>query len=539
MTDRQPGRTRRQVAVPAGRPVPVIRPEPEETDAPRSCLGSLGRVFVWGLILAAFAAAGGLFAAALIFGWQWRDEGRVLPGIHVGGTALGGLSEKEAAEALAAAWARRQIKLTAGGQVIPANPAELGFALDPAATAAAASSWSRRTDFWRSIEFVLDGGEVAPVWTFDPAQAANYLRDLAPRFDVTPVNAGMAFADGQLVETPPLPGQALDLAATQAQIEADPAAVLAAGRLPLIIRPVPPAITSTASLIARANERLTVDLSFRLFDPISGRHSEGGLPAADWTGWLAAVPAGANEIEFSVNQAAVQPYLQKLGAALEKGQWIKADEAVPYLTAIVEAQLGLGSPPKSSLRIYHADRERVVQSGDTLAGIARETGFPYPWLQQANPGIDTLIPGQVIKIPSPDLLLPLPVIEHKRIVISLGQQKLRGFENGAQIWEWTISTGIDSSPTSPGIFQIQTREPEAYASNWDLWMPLFMGIYRPVPTSDFMNGFHGFPTRNGSQLLWTNSLGSKVTYGCILVGNNDIQALYEWGEEGTVVEIIP
>ena len=99
------------------------------------------------------------------------------------------------------------------------------------------------------------------------------------------------------------------------------------------------------------------------------------------------------------------------------------------------------------------------------------------------------------------------------------------------------STGIDSSPTWTGVYQILSHEPNAYASNWNLWMPDFLGVYRPIPGADFTNGFHGFPTRGGSQLLWTNSLGTRVTYGCILLSNDNIALLYDWAEEGVVVEI--
>jgi lipoprotein-anchoring transpeptidase ErfK/SrfK len=145
--------------------------------------------------------------------------------------------------------------------------------------------------------------------------------------------------------------------------------------------------------------------------------------------------------------------------------------------------------------------------------------------------------GQTITIPSPDELLPLPIVENKRVVVSISDQRMWAYENGALKWEWPVSTGIDSSPTAPGIFQVQSHEPNAYASSWDLWMPNFMGIYRPVPSSDFMNGFHGFPTRNGANLLWTNSLGHKVTYGCILLSNDNAPRLYDWAEEGVVVEV--
>jgi lipoprotein-anchoring transpeptidase ErfK/SrfK len=164
--------------------------------------------------------------------------------------------------------------------------------------------------------------------------------------------------------------------------------------------------------------------------------------------------------------------------------------------------------------------------------------MPYPWIQQANPGVsDGLFVGQTLTIPSPDELLPLPVVANKRIVVSISQQRMWAYENGTLVWDWPTSTGIDESPTSPGVFQIQTHETNAYAGNWNLWMPYFMGIYRPVPTSDFMNGFHGFPTRDGQNLLWTSSLGHQVTYGCLLVSTDNARLLYDWAEAGVVVEI--
>jgi lipoprotein-anchoring transpeptidase ErfK/SrfK len=134
-------------------------------------------------------------------------------------------------------------------------------------------------------------------------------------------------------------------------------------------------------------------------------------------------------------------------------------------------------------------------------------------------------------------MLPLPIVWDKRIVVSMSEQRVRVYESGALKWDWIASTGIDSSPTWTGVYQILSHEPNAYAGNWNLWMPNFLGVYRPVPDADFTNGFHGFPTRGSSQLLWTNSLGTRVTYGCILLSNENAQALYNWAEEGVVVEI--
>jgi lipoprotein-anchoring transpeptidase ErfK/SrfK len=191
------------------------------------------------------------------------------------------------------------------------------------------------------------------------------------------------------------------------------------------------------------------------------------------------------------------------------------------------------------VRVYHHDRQHVVQSGETIISIAWDYGVPYPYVQQANGGLEAVSVGQTIIIPSEDNFLLFPVDPDKRIVVSITQQRAWVYENGALKWEWTVSTGINSSPTWPGLYQIIEHVDNAYAANWNLWMPYFMGVYRPIPGSDFTNGFHGFPTRGGSQLLWTNSLGTRVTYGCILLSNENAQALYTWAEEGVVVEIQP
>jgi lipoprotein-anchoring transpeptidase ErfK/SrfK len=188
-------------------------------------------------------------------------------------------------------------------------------------------------------------------------------------------------------------------------------------------------------------------------------------------------------------------------------------------------------------RVYHRDGQYVVQSGETITSIAWDVGVPYLYIQQANGGLSNVSPGQTITIPSPDNFLPYPVVPDKRIVVSISGQRTTVYENGAVKWDWMTSTGISDSPTWPGIYQIISHEPNAYAGNWDLWMPNFMGVYQPIPGADFTNGFHGFPTRGGSQLLWTNSLGTRVTYGCILLSNENIQLLYDWAEEGVVVEI--
>jgi len=192
-----------------------------------------------------------------------------------------------------------------------------------------------------------------------------------------------------------------------------------------------------------------------------------------------------------------------------------------------------------TLSVYHDPTQYTVESGDTLTRIAFKVGMPYWKIQQANPDIDPdrLLTGQVLTIPSKNDMLPLPVIANKRIVISISQQHLWTYENGSLRSEHVISTGIDRSPTIPGIYQVRTHELEAYASVWDLYMPHFMGIYEGWP--GFMNGLHGLPTLSSGNRLWAGNLGHPVSYGCIILDLQAAEDIYNWAEEGVVVEIQP
>jgi len=77
----------------------------------------------------------------------------------------------------------------------------------------------------------------------------------------------------------------------------------------------------------------------------------------------------------------------------------------------------------------------------------------------------------------------------------------------------------------------------AYAANWDLGMPHFMGIYEAWP--GFMNGIHGLPLLSNGHRLWASTLGRQASYGCIILDLEAAESLYSWADTGVVVEINP
>jgi LysM repeat protein len=494
---------------------------------------------LWGLVLLAESLV--LLAAAVMIAFLLYRSDLILPGVETLGVELGGMSKAEAVTLLQQEWQRRTILLDAGDTTWTVAPAMLGMTLHAEATAQIAHRQGRSLTTLQDALKAKGRVHIWPVWSLDPAIAEANLQTLASQLDVPPVDAGLRLVVGRVEATPSQAGRALDVAATVAWLKQNAAQVFMEGRLPLVVVPVSPTLTDVSAVVAQANQLLTNPLSIRAYDPITDERLAWTVAPDVWGTWLslgidpADSTARSEDLRISWDTEKARAFLAEQAAPLGPGRYLALDEAV---TAVQDA---IAAPSWDvPLHIYHHQRQHVVQPGDTLSKLARGYGIPYPWIQQANPGMgDTLYAGQTLIIPSPDALLPLPVVENKRIVVSLSEQKMWAYENGALKWEWPVSTGIPSSPTAPGVFQVQTHEPNAYASRWNLWMPHFMGIYRPVPTADFMNGFHGFPTRGGSRLLWTDDLGHPVTYGCILISTDNAVALYEWAEEGVVVEVRP
>jgi lipoprotein-anchoring transpeptidase ErfK/SrfK len=493
-----------------------------------------GGWLLWLLLPALFLAAViiGVLAGGLSFVYA-RE--RILPGVSALGAPLSGRTTAEAAAALQSQWDAQTISLQNGETAWPVGPAALGLALDANATAEAAAAKGRSLD---SLRAILGEGaawfDTPPVWRFDPAAARQTLADLAPRLAVAAVDAGVRVNGGRAEVIPAVEGRELDIEATLAALAADPAGVLAARQLALVTRPVPAAVSDVSAAVDEANRMLATTVTLEVYDPVRDERFAWPVASAVWGEWLrlAVDPAAADPFTWSLDRQIGVAFLDTLEAQMGDGRYLDEDATLAALSDAIQSQSAT-----AATRVRHPERRHTVQPGETLSSIGYDYGIPYPWLQQLNPSVDALTVGQEIAIPAADALLPLPPVPNKRIVVSLSEQRTQVYENGQLKWDWPSSTGIASSPTAPGIFQVQSHEPNAYAGNWDLWMPSFMGIYRPVPTSDFMNGFHGFPTRGNSQLLWTGDLGHPVTYGCILLSSENAALLYEWAEEGVVVEV--
>jgi lipoprotein-anchoring transpeptidase ErfK/SrfK len=137
----------------------------------------------------------------------------------------------------------------------------------------------------------------------------------------------------------------------------------------------------------------------------------------------------------------------------------------------------------------------------------------------------------------PDTSTPEPTLAYgqKRIVIYISQQHLYAYEGDVLVYSFVASTGMNNS-TRVGTFSVLDKIPNAYGATWNIWMPNWLGIYY---SGYLENGIHALPILSNGNRLWAGYLGRPISYGCIVLGVEESQWLYDWAEIGTVVEIWP
>ncbi len=56
--------------------------------------------------------------------------------------------------------------------------------------------------------------------------------------------------------------------------------------------------------------------------------------------------------------------------------------------------------------------------------------------------------------------------------------------------------------------------------------------------SNLENGFHSLQVLSNGHELWGDSIGTPVTYGCVVLQPEDMKQLFGWAVIGTPVDII-
>jgi LysM repeat protein len=467
----------------------------------------------------------------------YQMSGRIAPGVHVGETSLSWMTVEDAAIAIQKEWnMEHRLVVSDGFQTLTVSQAELGLEVNAVETARSAFGVARRQAMWdefgQMVRGWLDGSQVAPVAVVDQQSARLGLERLNEQFTRPARDASLTWDGSQLVVIPSELGYTINISETLEVLETSPGLVLTSGYLRLPLAPLIPPISDVDAALEQADRLLDTPLTLRGYDPIQEEHFLWDVPRSEIGSWLK-FDSGDDGPIVGIDPDKLTAYLNGLGSGLGGDRWLDSAAYSPHLAQAIQQ----GSP--FLILVNHRPTTYVIQPGETLISIAWKLGVPYWMILQANPELDpdALQAGQSLDIPSKDELLPLPIVPNKRIVISISEQRLWVFLDGKLLSEHVISTGINRSPTQPGIFQVQSHELEAYASVWDLYMPHFLGVYEAWP--GFMNGIHGLPRLSNGQRLWKNILGKPASYGCIIMDLNEAEWLYNWAEPGVVVDIRP
>lgn len=467
----------------------------------------------------------------------YQVSGLIYPGVSVGGMNLAGRSVSQAVLELHVAWnVEYRLVASDGIHSWTLAPADLGISLDALQTVQKAYGYGHGGSLFAEMGQLLyslkNGLEIDPVIQFNPEIAQLKLEELNQQATKPAIDASLRFEDGELVALPAELGYTFNLEETLKILAASPGEVLRTGKQHIVLKPIPARINDVSAALEEARRLLVRPVSLHAYDPVTNEHFEWEVPREVLGTWIR-VDNLAEGIALSLDLSRGIEHIAGLQESLGESR---------YFGDIDEAQALANQSPERlviPVIIRHKPTTYTIQPGDTLLKISWNLGIPFWMIVRANPGLDPdyLQAGQILNIPSKDELLPLPVVPGKRVIISISQQRLSIFQDGELISKNKISTGVDRSPTQPGVFQVQTHEKKAYASVWDLTMPNFLGIYEAWP--GFMNGIHGLPTLANGRRLWENILGRPASYGCIILDLKTAQWLYDWAEDGVIVEIQP
>ena len=460
--------------------------------------------------------------------------GRIFPNVYAMGIAVGEMTPNEAETALLQHWNFDvQIDITVDGEKLKrVRPEELGLSIDVSSMANGARA--------AGLAGIPMGINIEPQLTVSHSKAQSLLLDFTEAVYVQQYEAGYKWSGGRLITVPGRRGRHLDITESLRLLKQNAVDVVNYRRFELPTIPLNPTVLDSSPFLDQAIVFLQDGIRIRGYDPFMDHmilFAVNQKQAAEW------LTSGENGL--SVRGSAFRQFVDS-----ENGKLVSGGRYIDELQAIDKLQEALDTgTPDIVLRLNYLPEPYSVVRKDTGFRIGRKEGIPYELIRDANPTVNwsALVVGQEIQIPSRDVLLPEDPVPNKRIIVDLQSQWLIAFENRDVRFSWGISSGRETAPTYPGIFQILTHNPRSFGSSYALCSDLgtncnqwemfwFMGIYEVVP--GLMNGFHGAVRLPNGNLLGGGYTYEPTTFGCIMSLNSRAKELYDWAETGTVVEIV-
>ncbi len=232
----------------------------------RSLALRFGVSFVLGFLLAVGVGAGVLYA------WSQQYDGRVLPGVRVGSTELGGLTREQAEAEIANAYgslATGQITLTGpDGQMTTISYADVGRGPDTSALVDAALAAGRQGEPLATLigapKAAIHGVTLDSAVAYDRDKLAAAVETLATTIDQTPADASVsAGQDGTFSVASAKGGRAVDKAGLLTALDQQLAALGTPASITMAVPVVslaPAVATASAEAAKAAADRMAADV---------------------------------------------------------------------------------------------------------------------------------------------------------------------------------------------------------------------------------------------------------------------------------------
>jgi vancomycin resistance protein YoaR len=299
----------------------ALPPATEPTGAPASRRRSLALRFAFAFLLGVALVVG--VGAGALYAWGSQYDGRVLPGVHVGGTDLSGLTSEQAQAAIAQAYA----SLGAGRIVLagPDGPVAIGYTdiargPDTAAMLHAALTAGRQGEPLANLvgapQAAIHGVTVASAVTYDRAKLRAAVDMLAAKIDQAPTDASVAATPGgPFTVSAAKPGREVDKGALLAQLDQRLTALDAPAEISLDIpvRALSPAVSTAAADDAMAAaDRMAADL-------VIARGSDSWtIPSASLQPLISFTPAPDGSISPVLDEAGLDPLVGALATQVNQ-----------------------------------------------------------------------------------------------------------------------------------------------------------------------------------------------------------------------------
>lgn len=270
------------------------------------------RAFDWHRAVALFAVtllALFLFGAAFAFGYARVHDGRMLPGVDVGGFPVGGLSRAQAEAKLRESLpdlSQGELSVRIAGSTASVSYAELGRDYEMDAMLDQALGVGRAghplDQLGSQMRTLMDGVTVPVVATWDADRLAQRIAAISVAAESEPVDATLIRPEGAYEVTPSVEGAVVDEAAAVSMAMAALDNVSAAdAQIRIETEPVAPAVTTEQVQAAADRANAIGAEALRL----SASGSTMTIEADTINGWVRLEPAGVGEWEVMLEDAPI------------------------------------------------------------------------------------------------------------------------------------------------------------------------------------------------------------------------------------------